>query len=985
MAIKVFLLCFALFVVSTSAASHSECEEQEQSHDHYSFKELQGAVNGDSLKHDDVERLLSKLHFWNCSDASEKTDYRKCLAPSDLYSFAGSSPSQLLNSTDFAEVSPLIIYCLLPAAEKNAGQCEVSFKNHSELFNLFARNFSEHGEQGITHEALDHILEEVNKTIGQFLKGKKLPNTSTQDILAIRKRLLRSAINKRTKEYKKLLFVKNKLMSDIGNIFNGVDFYVLKKSVGFNVKKAVDKVIKTHTKKLQQLTRNTVLPFTSKETVTNLSSCTLTSQQLDALKYGLTNSICPPQINKADVFTCFELMNGTLTKHLKDRKQKGKVVSDLSHIANSYVLAHRPTVADLKKYKILKELRKNPDIVILKPDKGNGVVILNRTDYDVGVLKIISDSTKFKPIKEDPTLLREGQLQRFLRKLKSKGHLEPNVYSKIFQSGSQPARIYGLPKMHKPRGPNSMPPFRPIVSSIGTYNYELAKYLCSLLQPHIHLIIVLRIVSRLLMKSKIYRYQVDGVSMGSPLAPVLANLFMGHNENAWLENYKDSRILYYRRYVDDTFCVFETEQDAVSFYNFINSQHPNISFTMEKECFSAESIFEEIEEQEEERHEDEEEEEHNEEEEEHGHHGDKKVLNQENFQKACASIVLRLVQGFCIKESRGHNETDSSLPSKDFFIKDLYKDKEHLSEGDLEEIMEILGIGKVYEDSSKEDDSGDHGHGHDHRRKRSAGSVLLPQRASGAPHGVHRRAADDHDDHDHETNATSGSCYSLDDMLTVFGIDHSVGADMREFKELCPAFIQQTKSGACKESDKTKEDEPEKNTVSSAIWGYAFLAVTIISITSFVGVATIPFLGKSIYKKILAMLVALAVGSLAGDSLLHLLPHAFGLHQHEEEGKAPEEEKAFIWKALLVLSSVYAFYLFETVMHLCLKSRIGDHNGHSHSDIQFPATSNRHSFKKKTICSKLEHHEGTLPIGSCDEKPPMENGDIVLTNVCYPR
>ena len=39
--------------------------------------------------------------------------------------------------------------------------------------------------------------------------------------------------------------------------------------------------------------------------------------------------------------------------------------------------------------------------------------------------------------------------------------------------------------MHKPRGPNSLPPFRPIVSSIGTYNYELAKYLCSLLQPYI--------------------------------------------------------------------------------------------------------------------------------------------------------------------------------------------------------------------------------------------------------------------------------------------------------------------------------------------------------------------------------------------------------------------------------------------------------------------------------------------------------------------
>ena len=61
--------------------------------------------------------------------------------------------------------------------------------------------------------------------------------------------------------------------------------------------------------------------------------------------------------------------------------------------------------------------------------------------------------------------------------------------------------------------------------------------------------------------------------------------------------------------------------------------------------------------------------------------------------------------------------------------------------------------------------------------------------------------------------------------------------------------------------------------VVSIVWGYGFIAVTIISITSLVGVATIPFLGKKMYKKILAMLVALAVGTLAGDSLLHLLPH----------------------------------------------------------------------------------------------------------------
>ena len=53
-------------------------------------------------------------------------------------------------------------------------------------------------------------------------------------------------------------------------------------------------------------------------------------------------------------------------------------------------------------------------------------------------------------------------------------------------------------------------------------------------------------------------------------------------------------------------------------------------------------------------------------------------------------------------------------------------------------------------------------------------------------------------------------CYSLDDMLTVFDIDHSVGADKFDFKELCPAFIQQVKSGACKVSGET-ETEVDKD------------------------------------------------------------------------------------------------------------------------------------------------------------------------------
>ena len=91
-----------------------------------------------------------------------------------MRNISGYSSSKALNSSEFAEISPSIVYCLLPAREKNLDQqrCD-SPRNHSELFDSFRRNFS-HGEHGITHEALDEILEEINKTIGDYLTEKKV-------------------------------------------------------------------------------------------------------------------------------------------------------------------------------------------------------------------------------------------------------------------------------------------------------------------------------------------------------------------------------------------------------------------------------------------------------------------------------------------------------------------------------------------------------------------------------------------------------------------------------------------------------------------------------------------------------------------------------------------------------------------------------------------------------------------------------------------
>ena len=78
---------------------------------------------------------------------------------------------------------------------------------------------------------------------------------------------------------------------------------------------------------------------------------------------------------------------------------------------------------------------------------------------------------------------REASLQRFLSKLKQKSFFNENEYDKLYPSGSAPARIYGTPKMHKFSPNDSFPKRSPIVSSVGSFNYNLNRFLCDLLSP----------------------------------------------------------------------------------------------------------------------------------------------------------------------------------------------------------------------------------------------------------------------------------------------------------------------------------------------------------------------------------------------------------------------------------------------------------------------------------------------------------------------
>ena len=131
------------------------------------------------------------------------------------------------------------------------------------------------------------------------------------------------------------------------------------------------------------------------------------------------------------------------------------------------------------------KLRRNKDIVIIRLDKGNGVVVMDRVIYNQQIYALLNNKNKFKKLSEDPTKLREGQLQRYSRELKKKQFLDDATYERIYRYGSQPSRLYGTPKVHKIKSNSEVPSFSPIVPSIGSLNYNLSRFLCDMLTPFI--------------------------------------------------------------------------------------------------------------------------------------------------------------------------------------------------------------------------------------------------------------------------------------------------------------------------------------------------------------------------------------------------------------------------------------------------------------------------------------------------------------------
>ena len=366
-------------------------------------------------------------------------------------------------------------------------------------------------------------------------------------------------------------------------------------------------------------------------------------------KFGI-----PQKVRREEVFAEFEALHQQLSHHTPTSKEAAdKCKLRLTGIAESFVStpgSREGFSLDKEHFKTIDALRNNKDIVITRPDKGQGVVIMKRTDYTKKMLSILQDASKFKLLgdcaTEDHTLRAERSLQNLLRDLTKTGEVSEATYQKIRPTGSSRPRMYGVPKVHKEGAP-----LRPILAMVGSAQHATAQWLAQLLKP------VVEKYSRYVIKDSfqfseliqdvtspspghmcsydivslftnvpiheavdicadaLYRsdvtppalkegsfrklilkvttgvqfsfddkmwQQVDGVAMGSPLGPVLANIFVGFYEQR-LEIAEDRQLLLYRRYVDDTFSYHENREHSEELLAKLNALHPSLRFTCEHE------------------------------------------------------------------------------------------------------------------------------------------------------------------------------------------------------------------------------------------------------------------------------------------------------------------------------------------------------------------------------------------------------------------
>ncbi|XP_039570597.1 zinc transporter ZIP10-like [Passer montanus] len=186
---------------------------------------------------------------------------------------------------------------------------------------------------------------------------------------------------------------------------------------------------------------------------------------------------------------------------------------------------------------------------------------------------------------------------------------------------------------------------------------------------------------------------------------------------------------------------------------------------------------------------------------------------------------------------------------------------------------------------------------------------------------------------EHSSDHPHHDCLNVSQLLVNFGLDSAAQLTPEQFTLLCPALLYQIDSRVCIRHRDEVTLPPPGGTPWPAL-GWALLAVLSVSLPSALAVLLLPLRARGSFRSLLAFLVALAVGTLCGDALLHLWPHAQGRHP-----EAPGEPSPAVLQGLAVLGGIYLLFVLELLLGMLRRRREATGRPHGETPAGVPAPS----------------------------------------------